>query len=151
MTLTKPPVLNEGTSNQRDGKCCLGEHRTRRRKIADAPSPFSNSHFLGGHLEPASHSPVSQTSAHPREPSAPLAASFQLHFTPDIPRLLRVTCTGDPAAAAPAGRAEDLVPMSCRLKLSPCRRLLADAAPRKRKEIRLGEITSMKFHWWGCL
>lgn len=47
----------------------------------------------------------------------------------DVRRLS--TCTGDPAAATLAGRADDLVPMSCRLKLSPCSRLLADAAPRK--------------------
>lgn len=43
------------------------------------------------------------------------------------------TCTGGPAAATLAGRADDLVPMSCRLKLSPCSRLLADAAPEKKK------------------
>lgn len=43
------------------------------------------------------------------------------------------TCTGVPAAATLAGRADDFVPMSCRLKLSPCSRLLAEAAPYKGK------------------
>lgn len=40
-----------------------------------------------------------------------------------------LTCTGEAAAAALPGRLQDLVPMSCRLKLSPWSRLLAEAAP----------------------
>lgn len=38
-------------------------------------------------------------------------------------------CMDGPTDATLTGRAGDLVPMSCRLKLRPCRRLLADAAP----------------------
>lgn len=38
-------------------------------------------------------------------------------------------CAKGPAAATLAGRAAGFVLMSCRLKLNPCRRLLAEAAP----------------------
>lgn len=59
----------------------------------------------------------------------PVPVVMALRFWMGVGVFTAEVCTGVPAAATLAGRADDFVPMSCRLKLSPCSRLLAEAAP----------------------
>lgn len=158
--LTKPPFLNEVASNQRENT----EEQEGERSLmlpTHAPTP-SFSRWPPGTSFPQPCFPNLSPPTRTFSPlSRIISAAFDTpcllrfwskrgpsrfprllpHYPPhsfpaerDLRFAARVTCTGDPAAAAPAGRAEDLVPMSCRLKLSPCRRLLADAAPKERKE-----------------